>query len=260
MSRISTSACNATALLGLTLVTLLSPAVAQEGHGLDIPVEPPIFRPDPERKEGPPPVSLVPPEEGSDPRDTPPPTFYGEEIDAESDALVYVLDFSCSMSLMEPNPYQVDGVVYHGTRRQRLLAEVASSLDSLAESFRFTIVRYGTAFVAWRPSLQQATPENKLAAVTWLMGTRCLGLTITGPATVYGLSIPGHEHIILFTDGEPNWDGASKRPPEWHRVLIRNRNETGATIDVFGLRPMPVARRFCRGVASDSGGTYVEID
>lgn len=36
-------------------------------------------------------------DDGDDPRDTPPPTIYGEEIPTENDTLIYVLDVSGSM-------------------------------------------------------------------------------------------------------------------------------------------------------------------
>ena len=243
----------------LLLLLVASCYYAQAQDGLDLPIEPPVFRgqgTSHDQGTRPPP----PPEDGDDPRDTPPPTFYGEDLDCEGEALVYVLDLSCSMSIMEPDPYEVAGVVQHGTRRARALAELAASLDSLAESFRFTVVRYGTGFVAFSAQLVPATRENKAAAVQWTSEAQCLGMTTTGPAVVFALALEGHEHVVLLTDGAPNWDGASVREPAWHRQVIRDSNSRSVTIDVFGLRPLPVCRAFAQGVARDSGGLYFEID
>ena len=246
-------------LLASALLLFAATTVSAQ-EGLDLPIPAPVFGRSVPSTDTPPEVPTSGDEGGDDPRDTPPPSFYGEDIDPESDALVYVLDFSCSMSLMEPAPFrQPNGSVTTGTRRERLLAEVEISLSKLSESFKFSIVVYGTSFTAFKTELVPANAENKVAAMQWLSEKRCLGMTITGPATVYGFSLQGHEHILLLTDGRPNWDGASVREPPWHRALIRNRNERGVTVDVFGLGLEAAARTFCRGVASDSGGQFFEI-
>jgi len=239
------------------LCLMLLPITAFAQGGLDLPYEPP--KPyghvvAPPTNEDDIPVD----DDGDDPKDTPP-VFFGEELDIEGDALIYVLDLSCSMSLDEPNPYEVDGVIMTGTRRQRALAELALSLDSLAENFKFDIIIYGIAAASWKPELQPATDDNKLSALTWTTNRGCLGMTTTGPTVVWSFTFEGHDHVILLTDGRPNWDGASVRYSEWHRTLIRNRND-GNTIDVFGLHVTGEARTFCQGVASDSGGTFVEIN
>ena len=240
-------------VVGLATLALLTAAAAHGQDGLDLPIPPPVLGQ--ATQEAPP----SPEEDGDDPRDAPPPTLYGEDIDTETDALVYVVDFSCSMSLMEPNPFSAGGSVQQGTRRERAVAELTASIGSLAPNFSFTIVRYGTAFVAWRPRLERATPENKADAISWCAQTQCLGETITGPATVYGLALGGSAHVVLLTDGQPNWDGSGVAPPSWHRALIRDRNVAGAVIDVFGLHPPFEAAAFCQGVASDSGGNYYEV-
>ena len=240
------------------LIWLLCAAAAHGQEGLDLPFEPPKLQLAKSQSD-PVPVETIE-DEGDDPRDTPPPTLFGEELDPEGGAIVYVIDLSCSMSLPEPNPFEVNGVVMSGTRFDRAMAELESSINSLAASMRFSVIRYGTRFVAWKTQVQPASPENKLSAISWARASGCLGMTSTGPAVVSSFSIPDHSHVVLLTDGKPNWDGASVRGPPWHRDLIRNHNERGTTVDVFGFRVRGEARTFCRGVAADSGGTFYEID
>lgn len=246
------------------LLTLFMSALASAQHGLDLPISKPKFSVEKETKESPP--TNEDDEIGDDPRDTPPPTFFGEELNSEGrNSIVYVLDLSCSMKLIEPNPFHfIDGNLVTGSRSARAITEVIKSISTLTEEYKFSFVIYGTAGWAWKIPLIQATPVNKVAAAIILMTkvNQCLGMTTTGPYTVHGIHLEEtNKHVVLMTDGEPNWDGASVRKHEWHRDMIRNRNN-GSRVDVFGIHVgnLPAARTFCRNVASDNGGIFYEID
>lgn len=237
----------------LAWLSLLLLALGAGPH-LDLPVKPPRSPYDP-------PELLPPPaEEGEDedPRDTPPPTFYGEEIDAESDELIYVLDISGSMAVWDfGRPYvNEDGQQANGPRWDRARAECIRSIRGLAESFRFSLVLYNCSTSAWSVELVEASAENKAAAVAWLRNVNWVqGGTGTGPGTVLGLGF-GARNVILLTDGEPNCGAAGT---EGHRRMIAAGNTQGARIDVFGIDARGQWRAFCQAVAADSGGRYVDV-
>lgn len=246
-------------ILALCLLAALSiPSFAQEG--LDLPIEPPVWT-GLKADERPPEIED---EAGDDPRDTPPPTFFGEELDFSKNSVVYVLDLSCSMNTIEPNPFEFyDGTIVTGTRRARALSETIKSINTLTPDKKFSVIVYGTAGIAWQIPLVKATRENKVAALLFLslFSNQCLGDTATGPYTVYGIQLDNsNKHVVLLTDGKPNFDmpGGSVQNPEWHRSLIRNRNN-GSRVDVFGIQVNGDARAFCQGVARDNGGRFYDI-
>lgn len=213
--------------------------------GLDLPVAPP------QRGDAPPEAPEE--EDEEDPRDTPPATFYGEEIDTETDEIVYVIDASGSMVSTGYDAYVTpDGRPSQGTRWDRAAAETIKSIRNLADNFRFNVILYNCSVTQWRSSLVDADPPNKQAAEAWLRGVNWAnGGTGTGPATVIGLR-QGSEHVVLLTDGEPNCGSND------HARMIQLHNP-GATIDVFGIQARGQWRAFCQRVARENGGRYVEV-
>lgn len=222
------------------LLVAYSPAIGQElprQPDLDLPVLPEGYAPGA-------PGALIPPDEpedSDDPRDEPPPVFYGEEIEGTGDSLVYVIDFSCSMN--------VEG------REEKAEAEFERSVSGLAPSMRFGVVLYSCQLLCW--PMEQATPAAKAGAIAFVKGWGPNSGTATGPAVAQGLELDREcTTLVLLTDGEPNCgaDGT-----DGHRTMIRSANAQGAAVNVFGIAASGTWRAFCQDVARDSGGTYVDV-
>lgn len=238
-------------LIGLLLLTS-SVSLAQDG--MDLPMLPPKFgekanatAPEPDTDDD---------DDGQDPRDTPPPVIYGEEIDSENDTIYYVLDISCSMGWDFQMYTTDDGSLSFGPRLARAKAELIKSVLGLSDNFKFNIIAYDCGVRSWQTALQEATEPNKQSAKTWVMALMQMGATGTGPATASALSDKENTAVVLLTDGAPN---CGANDASGHRSIIRNANTQGAVIDVFGIAASGSYRSFCQGVASDSGGAYHDI-
>ena len=236
------------------VVVLLGIAYAVPGMDLPLPParlgSPPLATPD-----------ATPPaadeDEGDDPRDTPPPVFYGEEVDAASDSIVYVIDISGSMN--------VDG------RLQRARAELIQSVSGLASSLTFNVIAYSDTLYPFSPGRIPATPENKQALSAWINGYNAHGWTATGPACARALADRGNLSVVLLTDGLPNYGIALNLHPnarpaaqaqaqvDAHLLMIREANVQGATVDVFGVHAWGAMRAFCQAVAAENGGRYRDV-
>lgn len=196
---------------------------------------------------------------GKDPRDEPPPTLYGEEIDVDIDRIVYVIDISCSMT-EDYRPYiNLEGARAEGPRIDRAKVELSRSISNLPRNMKFSAVAYSCSMRIWSKTLQEANTANKASAVSWVQGLEPTDATATGPAVALGLSLDRKNlAIVLLTDGAPNC-GTARELPEEHRKMIRDANTQNAQIFVFGISPHAVCRTFCQQVSNDSHGTYREI-
>jgi len=203
-----------------------------------------------------PPVIEEEEEEGTDPRDTRPPVIYGEEIDTETDTIVYVVDISCSMGWDSQSYTTIDGNTAVGPRIDRAKAELARSIMGLSENFRFNVYAYDCGTRQWQQDMQPADDGNKASAIGWEMALQPTGATGTGPAVALSLGDKENQAVVLLTDGAPNC-GASGH--SGHRVMIASANSQGATVNVFGIAASGSYRAFCQGVASDSGGSYFDV-
>jgi len=239
-------------LVGPAFIALLVLTTVASAQSLDLPIPPIHFGdqiPDygPEDSED---------EANEDPRDTPPPTIYGEEIDTETDTIIYVLDVSCSMGWDSQSYTTLDGTISQGPRIDRAKAELARSIMGLSDNFRFNIVAYDCSVRQWKRSMVEANDGNKQDAITWASGLSPAGATATGPGTALGLADKANTSIVLLTDGMPNCgaDGYAG-----HRSMISSANSQGAKINVFGIAASGSYRAFCQGVAGDSGGSYFDI-
>lgn len=238
------------------LIILLALAALLFSTELDLPILPPD---DPRREEYKPAEIPLPPPEIEEP--VPPPVFFGEVM-PESESIVYVLDFSQSMSAVQ------ERVNYNTTKNrwQVVQREATRSISALAESIRFGVVVFGTAKGAcgvtmWRNQLS----KDKAGALAFIQSFTGVsyngGATPTAPAVLMALTLEP-QTIILLTDGQPSQCGIGIGQPAWltHRKRIQADNNKPVPIQVFGIGlPTDYARQFCRGVASDSTGTFVEI-
>lgn len=224
-------------------------AGGQHPTDLDLPVAKPEYQGAPIEEEPPIPPEIEPPTEA-------PPTFFGEEIDSENDTIFYVLDISGSMGWDNQSYTRPDGTQASGPRIDRAKAELIRSIQGLSENFKFNIIAYDCGTRQWQGSMQEANDANKAAATAWVSGHRPTGATGTGPAAASALGDKDNMAVVLLTDGAPNC-GASGN--SGHRSMIANANTQGATVNVFGIAASGSYRSFCQGVASDNGGSYVDV-
>lgn len=180
-------------------------------------------------------------DETQDPRDEPPPVFYGEEIETPSDSIVYVLDYSCSMGV--------------GDRLEKAQEEFERSVGGLPQSMRFGVVLYSCQILDL--PVVKATPPNKAEAIRFVHAWYPNSGTATGPGTARGLSLDrANMTIVLLTDGEPNCGAEGL---DGHRRMIRNMNIQRATVNVFGIAASGTWRSFCQDVARDNSGSYTDV-
>lgn len=213
-----------------------------------LPAPPPVL---------PAPVSDV--EDTEDPRDVPPPSLYGTDLETGSGTIYYVLDVSGSMNYDAGWYVGSDGRKRWGTRYERARQELLLSIAGLSESLRFGVLRYSCRLERWRPRLEEATARNKAAVKAWLLALRWPdGATATGPATALALGDKAVGQVVLLTDGAPNC-GATPQTPAAHRAMIRGANTQSATVSVFGIVARGPCRSFCVGVAADNGGSYYDV-
>jgi hypothetical protein len=231
-------------------------------RGIDLPVAPveyidpaiplpPIDRPE-----------FTPPD---DPRDEPPPTFYGEEIDAATNSIIYVIDNSGSMTISVEPFVDETGAIKGGNRLDRAKAELRRSITALPEAFKFNVIFFDECTMLCWGGKQDASPANKQYAISWLNGVQPDGWTNTGFATATALGDKDNKAIVLLSDGSPNFlDCAMNYVGSFdqHRELIRSNNTQNARIDCFGIgiTTDPDATGFMRQVAAQNGGTYISID
>jgi hypothetical protein len=222
---------------------------------IDLPLSEPAFIGDPVKT--PPPPADDP--TGDDPRDEPPPTIYGEEIDSETSTIVYVIDCSGSMDWDNQSYTSLEGRRANGPRMDRAKAELSRSIVGLSRNFKFNMVAYDCGTRTWSRELKEANDGNKASALAWVRGLRADSATGTGPATALGLGLDrANKSVVLLTDGAPNC-GTPNESMNEHRSMIRSANSQRATINVFGIAASGSYRSFCQQVASDSGGSYFDV-
>lgn len=234
--------------------------------GLDLPIMIPVYDPNPPKLETKPvPPDAVPAPDNDDPSDEPPPVFFGEEIDSDTNSVIYVIDNSGSMTLtMEPFADQ-NGNIVRGNRLDRAKAELKRSISSLTDNFNFNVMFYDECTMSCWTSKQKATPENKAAAFAWIDTVQPDGWTNTGMAVAQALQDKENQSIVLLSDGSPNFIDCSMNYVgtfDQHRELIRNANSQAATINAFGIGVSsdPDARSFMVSVAAQNNGSYIEVN
>ncbi len=241
--------------------------------GLDLPVEVPVYDPNPSSNTTPVPPDFKKPRElppdtlppKDDPRDEPAPVFFGEEIDGQTNSVIYVIDNSGSMTLsVEPFVDENGTVIQGGNRLDRAKAELRRSISTLSESFMFNVIFYDECTMSCWATKQKATAANKQQAFSWIGSVQPDGWTNTGMAVAQALRDKQNTSIVLLSDGSPNFLDCSMNYVgtfDQHRDLIRNENSQGAVVNAFGIGVATDvdARSFMMAVAAENRGSYIEI-
>jgi len=192
------------------------------------------------------------------------PEFYDEDIPAETESVIYVIDRSASMSLpTKPFVNEEGQVVSDGSRLDYVKAELKRSVSSLPDAFTFNLIIYCECVERWKPARVPASPEWKAEAMQWIDAIEPWGWTNTGGATATALDDRGNRAILLLSDGAPNFLDCSQTYVAdfaTHRRVIAESNRQEAVIHAFGIGLDPETRQFMMDVARDAGGTFREID
>lgn len=175
------------------------------------------------------------------------PEFYGEELGSESDTLVFVVDFSCSM---------------YGSRIAKAKSEVAKAINSLSKNFKFSVVTYSCYVKTWQSKLVDATDANKSSAIGWVSGQSPNSATDTGTGVKVGLKLDAkNKLVVLLTDGAPNCLGSGWGSGNDHLSVILGANGQKAKIDVFAIQPWGSSmKKFCQDIAQKTGGKFKEVN
>mgnify|MGYP001599435261 FL=1 len=246
----------------MALFAALAPANDIE-QDLDLPVDGVLRRKEPAKPitiSTPVPDAPDPPEQ-EDPK---PPTIYGMEVKSESGSIVFVIDRSGSMGMDLEISIDNLGQIATSDRMGRAKSELTKSIASLPMNFKFDVVSFDTTVETLWGELRVANEINKPSACGWVMALAPGGATSTGLAMARGLSYKGNKMVILITDGQPNGDSirwCGNVPPELHRQDIAwfNASHDSARVNVVGIAcpSGSLMEEFCRGVAQDSGGIFI---
>jgi hypothetical protein len=226
---------------------------------LDLPIDaPPLTVPGKTAPTPPPPPPPPPPQGSGDP------TIYGKTQKSENGTIVYVIDVSGSMGWDMGQYTAPDGSTQTGDRLDRAKAELAKSVVSLPNTFKFNMYSYDCGSYPWQGGLQPADDQHKQDAMGWISNLQPMGATGTGAAVAQALnSNTSCKLFVLLTDGAPNCDAGDESGDASciaaHLQMIDQNNTQHAVINVFGIGATGEFKQFCMDVASQNGGQYSDV-
>lgn len=245
----------------MLLLCAWCPAVAsaQGSDGLDLPLEQPVAG-----SKAATPAPTPPPDPEPEPIKEQPPEFFGEEVAAPTESIIFVIDRSGSM-YWKAGPYiDLEGnVVPNGSRFERAKVALKRSIQGLSENFTFNMIFYDHCVLTWKPQRVRATDGNKQAAFAFIDGVRPQGWTNIGMAVYTALEDKDNRTVVLLSDGAPNYLDCGKvfyGSAGIHRAIIELGNTQGAQVHAFGIGLGVRARKFLMSVAAANGGSFTEVN
>jgi hypothetical protein len=236
-----------------------APPAGQIDHDVDLPVDqPPLKLPQQQPQPPPPPPPPPPPAGGGDP------TIYGKTQKSENGTIIYVIDVSGSMGWDMGQYTAPDGSTQTGDRLDRAKAELAKSVVSLPNTFKFNMYSYDCGCYPWQGGMQPADDQHKQDALGWISNLQPMGATGTGAAVAQALNSNNScKLFVLLTDGAPNCDAGDESGDSSciaaHLQMIDQNNTQHAVINVFGIGATGEFKQFCMDVASQNGGQYSDV-
>jgi hypothetical protein len=188
----------------------------------------------------------------------PPPRIYDEDVPAEGESIIYVIDTSGSMTERVAAFTDLEGRPTNGTRMDRAKIELIRSILALPDTYEFNIVAYSCTLLRWSYNRRRATPANKTDAAQWVMTLQPFGGTGTGPAVAVALGERDNKTIALLTDGAPGC-GQGDTIDSHFRMIVSN-NVQAARVHCFGIGAYGVFEQFLRDVSQATAGRYVRVD
>jgi len=128
----------------------------------------------------------------------------------------------------------------------------------------FTVIRFSSdAETCFPDSLVPATPENRAKAESFIQSFEPKSTTNTMAALQMALRLDHVDTIILFSDGEPNWENGRRVESTTAIANIHNwleANNPGVAINTIAMGSYLEDRlfgRFLQKMAQDNSGTFI---
>ncbi|MDX1966570.1 MAG: VWA domain-containing protein [Planctomycetaceae bacterium] len=181
----------------------------------------------------------------------PVPEFFGVKIYAKR--VLFVVDVSSSMRST------LDGK----TRILTAQEELQRAISALPEDGWFNVIFYNEQVYPWRPTLVQATADNRLTALQKIFSIDPEGATALNDAMEMAvdfptptITLPGYiEQVLLLTDGKPT--AGRITAPEAIVANISARNILNRTrIDTLGIDSSDSPEELLRQLAQQNFGKY----
>ena len=134
-----------------------------------------------------------------------------------SQNVVFLIDLSGSMNFV----FTLKGKKY--TRLNFLKPVIVKAIESFSSNNYFKIVTFATGSRVWKDEFVSATPENKDAAIQFVLNLRATGYTNTKAGLVNAFNVDKKSFsMMFFTDGLP-----TKEETNIDKILkyIRNNNQ-----------------------------------
>ncbi|HVA51617.1 MAG TPA: hypothetical protein VNH11_35075 [Pirellulales bacterium] len=173
-------------------------------------------------------------------------TYYGLPIYAAR--LLFVIDTSASMA---------------GGRIEAAKRELSSAILSLPEGTHFNVLSFDIVVLPWSAQLMPSTPENKAAAIAWVL-SRGLGPQTASYNALEAAFAFDTESIYFLTDGQPA-GGKIDNPAQIVAVLTALNQTRRLTINSIGIGvgppgPLNPFDQFLSGLALLNYGEYRRVD
>ncbi|HVX13144.1 MAG TPA: hypothetical protein VHC22_18310 [Pirellulales bacterium] len=173
-------------------------------------------------------------------------TYYGLPICASR--MVFVLDTSASMS---------------GLRILAAKRELSTAIANLPSDAAFNILAFDILVAPWSSELMPATPENKAAAIQWVL-LRGLGPQTASYNALEAAFAFDTEAIYFLTDGQPA-GGTINDPVQIVAVLTQLNQTRRLTINSIGIAvgppgPINPFDLFLSSLAALNYGEYRRVD
>jgi Mg-chelatase subunit ChlD len=192
--------------------------------------------------------------------------FFG--IHPATDRVTFVIDRSGSMATpLAPRT----GVAGSGARPssggrsrwEEAVEELMGFVDAIGPRARFSVILFHDYAEEWRPTLLDASPENKKSARAWLAGNKPTGGTELKNAIARAMR--------LSPDGQPDMavleadtvivlcDGATAEGPGWVEPFLRDAN-LRARIVFHCVQIGAGGDGTLEKLAAGSGGEFIRVD
>jgi hypothetical protein len=173
-------------------------------------------------------------------------TYYGLPIYAAR--MVFVLDTSASMS---------------GGRILAAKRELSSAIANLPADASFNVLAFDIIVAPWSRELMPATPDNRAAAIAWVL-SRGLGPQTASYNALEAAFAFDTESIYFLTDGQPA-GGAIDNPAMIIDAITRLNQTRRLTINSIGVAvgppgPLNPFDQFLSGLATLNFGEYRRVD
>jgi Mg-chelatase subunit ChlD len=185
------------------------------------------------------------------------PGFFG--IHPATDRVTFVIDRSGSMDTV----FQEKTGAPKRTRWEAAVEQLLGFVDAIGPRARFGVILFYDHPEEWRPTLMDATPENKTSARTWLVGTHPAGGTQLegaiaramhlGPEGLPDLAVLEADTVIVLCDGE------TAEGPGWVEPFLHAANAQ-ARIVFHCVQIGTGGDGTLEKLAAGTGGDFVRVD